>query len=629
MKHIIIGTAGHIDHGKTTLIKALTGRETDRLEEEKKRGISIELGFTYFDLPSGIRAGIIDVPGHERFIKNMLAGVTGMDIVVLVVGADEGVMAQTREHLEILAYTGIKRGVIALTKTDLVDSEWLELAIEDVRDTVQDSFLADAPIFPVSGKTGEGVDALIAALDQLANQLPDRATDTLPRYGIDRVFTISGFGTVVTGTLVSGQLQTGQDAMVFPAGKKVKIRNLQVHDSNVDTAFAGQRVAINLANITKEEIDRGDVLSLPDAMLASSMLDVRLEATDLPFPIENRTRLRLYAGTKEALCRVTLLDTEQLESKQTAYCQLRLEEPVSVQPGDPFIVRLYSPLITIGGGEIIDTDPVKKRKGRTEDAAAVRAMDTADADEALLLRLQEKEKTFPDAVQLARMEGALAETVKSRLLQLQEDGRIRLFDTTDAVTPVSTGFLANLQTRLLDEVSAYHKEYPLRAGMPKEALRSRLLNEARSRVAERILSALLEEAPVRENAGLVAKDDYTPVLTEEQQKAKERILAQAKKEFLPVRPDELGLNANWVPELLSYLIRNGELVRAEEDLLVSAETFEKGIETLTQMLDAQGKITVAETRDALVTNRKVALSLLSAMDARKITRREGDERVRA
>ena len=629
MKHVIIGTAGHIDHGKTTLIKALTGRETDRLEEEKKRGISIELGFTYFDLPSGTRAGIIDVPGHEKFIKNMLAGVTGMNLVVLVVAADEGVMAQTREHLEILQFTGIEHGVIALTKSDLVDPEWLEMAKEDVREAVQGTFLSDAPIFPVSGRTGDGMDALIKELDALTEQLPDRAPDHLPRYGIDRVFTISGFGTVVTGTLVSGTLKNGQDAMIYPSKKRVKIRNLQVHDQNEEVAYAGQRVAINLANISTEEIDRGDVLSAPDALLASNMLDVKLRAVDLPFPIENRTRLRLYAGTKEALCRVTLLDTEVLESQQTAYCQLRMEEPVTVQPGDHFVARLYSPLITIGGGEILATDPLKKRKGNEKDIQTLRELDGANDAERLLMHMDAHTHEFPTVAELAKISGKTLAQVRAAVSDMKEEGKLLLIETSEAQTPLTRTRLDALKKDAEKTLADFHERYPLRAGMSKEALRSTLLGEEKSRVAEKIIQQIAQELSLTEEGGILQLPGFSQELTEAQRAAAEKILQAADAEFLPLRTEELGIDAPWLPELLQYLMRKNELMRGEEDMLFSVRHFEQGIETMRAVLEKEGRLTVAQTRDILKTNRKIALYLLSVMDQRKITRREGDERVPA
>lgn len=329
MKHVIIGTAGHIDHGKTTLIRALTGRNTDRLKEEQKRGISIELGFTYFDLPSGKRAGIIDVPGHEKFIKNMLAGVMGIDIVLLVVAADEGVMPQTSEHLAILNLLGIEKGFVVITKSDLVDEEWLELVKEDVTDEIRGTFLEGAPIIPVSSTKGTGIEEVIELIDELTLKLEDREVDDMPRLPVDRVFSISGFGTIVTGTLLSGKLNTGDEIQVFPGNKIGRIRSLQVHDEDTSTAYAGQRVAINIAGLKKDEVDRGDVVAPVDSMRETLMLDVKVKLIKgIERSIENRTRLRIYIGAKEALCRIILLDKDVLNPGEEAYAQLRLEEEI-------------------------------------------------------------------------------------------------------------------------------------------------------------------------------------------------------------------------------------------------------------------------------------------------------------
>lgn len=632
MRHLIIGTAGHIDHGKTTLIKALTGRETDRLEEEKKRGISIELGFTYFDLPSGIRAGIVDVPGHEKFIKNMLAGVAGMDIVVLVVAADEGVMAQTREHLEILRFTGIKKGIIALTKSDLVDEEWLEMAKEDVMETVKGTFLEDAPLFAVSSHTKQGMPELIEALDEIAQELPDRSEDSLVRYGIDRVFTISGFGTVVTGTLVAGKLVTGQDVMIYPPALKAKVRNLQVHDQNEDTAHAGQRVAINLAGVSKDELDRGFVLSEPDALVQTSMLDVVLTTVGLPFPLENRTRLRLYIGTTEVLCRVALLDSEVLESNQTGTAQLRLEEPIAVQPGDHFVVRLYSPLITVGGGVIVDSSPQKKKKFHQDAHNPILALYEADPEEALLLRLKTHEHDYPTLRQLAAISGETGKAISERVEALKNAGKVRVFDSADAQTVLTETRIEELAREIEKAVEQYHMQYPLRLGIAKEALRSSLLAEARNKVGEKILQALLTEGGYVDQNGIVAKGDFEIRFTQVQEEAMAEIEAAAHAELMPVKVEELGLAPQeypWIGELVQYMVREKKLTRLEEDILVSTEKLEAGIDAMKAALDRDGKITVAQTRDALNTNRKIALSLLSMMDQRKITKRIGDERVPA
>ena len=343
MKHIIIGTAGHIDHGKTTLIRALTGRNTDRLKEEQKRGISIELGFTYFDLPSGKRAGIIDVPGHEKFIKNMLAGVMGIDIVLLVVAADEGVMPQTSEHLAILDLLGIDKGFIVLTKADLVEEEWLELVKEEVKEEVKGTFLEDSPIISVSSIRKTGIEEVTKLIDELTLEVEDREIDDMPRLPVDRVFTIAGFGTVITGTLLSGKLNTGDEIQVFPGNKLGRIRSLQVHDEDTPTAYAGQRVAINIAGLKKEDIDRGDVVAPINSMKETLMLDVKVKLIkDINRTIDNRTRIRLYIGTKEVLCRIIILDKDVLNPGEESYAQLRLEEEIVAKRGDRFIIRFFS-----------------------------------------------------------------------------------------------------------------------------------------------------------------------------------------------------------------------------------------------------------------------------------------------
>lgn len=632
MKHLIIGTAGHIDHGKTTLIKALTGRETDRLEEEKKRGISIELGFTYFDLPSGVRAGIVDVPGHEKFIKNMLAGVAGMDIVILVVAADEGVMAQTREHLEILRFTGITRGIIALTKADMVDEEWLEIAKEDVMETVAGTFLEDAPIFAVSSVTGEGIPALIEALDMIAKDLPDRTEDALVRYGVDRVFSISGFGTVVTGTLVAGSLTLGQEVMIYPSKKKAKVRNLQVHDQNVEVAHAGQRVAINLAGIGKDEMDRGDILSNVDALVNTPMLDVSLSTVELPFPLENRTRLRLYLGTSEILCRLALLDRDELNSFESGYAQLRLEEEIAVQPGDHFVLRLYSPLITIGGGVIVDSLPHKKKRIKPGESNPVEKLFEADPEEALMIRLREMESEYPTIQSLAAVSGEKIEKTQRRVEALEAAGRLHVFETADGKTVLSDEKIQSLSQRMKQMIETYQSQYPLRLGMAKESLRSSLLSEARSKVGEKILQVMLSQGEYQEDSGIVSTADFTATLTEEQRSVQSLLLQEAETHFVPLKAEEMSLPASadtWINELLQYMVREKQLIRLEDDMLVSTQLFESGIERMKELLAKNGKLTVAEARDTLDTNRKVALALLSAMDQRKITKRVGDERVPA
>ena len=362
MKNIIIGTAGHIDHGKTALIRALTGKETDRWEEEKRRGITIDLGFTYFDLPSGDRAGIIDVPGHEKFVNNMLAGVIGMDIVILVIAADEGMMPQTREHVDIMSQLGVDKSIVVLNKCDLVDDEWKELVKEEIKEELIGSVFENANMIEVSAITGEGIDNLIKEIVNMTqDEMSTKDINTIARLPIDRSFSISGFGTIVTGTLISGSIKKDDELEIYPTGKKAKIRSIQVHGKDVKECFAGQRSAINISNLKKDEIKRGYVLAPPNSLEDTMMLDVKLNILNSSNRIlSNRCRLHLFTGTSEVLCRAVLLDVEEAGPGDSCYAQLRLEGKIAVRRGDKFIVRFYSPLETVGGGVILDANPTKK-----------------------------------------------------------------------------------------------------------------------------------------------------------------------------------------------------------------------------------------------------------------------------
>ena len=364
MKNIIIGTAGHIDHGKTTLIKALTGRNTDRWEEEQRRGITIDLGFTYFDLKNGDRVGIIDVPGHERFINNMVAGVVGMDLVMLVVAADEGIMPQTREHMDILGELGIEKSILVLNKCDLVEEDWLELVKEEIKEELEGTFLEQAPIVEVSAATGQGIPELIEVIERLtAEEVVEKDVNTIPRLPIDRVFSLSGFGTIITGTLLAGTISKEDNLQVYPIGKECKIRNIQVHGQDVEKCYAGQRVAINLSNVKKSELRRGCVLAPPNNMKNTMLLDVKLNVLPSSMRVlTNHTRLHLFTGTSEILCRAVLLDKEEIGPGESGFVQLRLEEEIALRRGDKFVVRFYSPMETIGGGVILEPNPGVKRR---------------------------------------------------------------------------------------------------------------------------------------------------------------------------------------------------------------------------------------------------------------------------
>ncbi|MDD4170142.1 MAG: selenocysteine-specific translation elongation factor, partial [Desulfotomaculaceae bacterium] len=413
MKHLIIGTAGHVDHGKTALVKAMTGVDTDRLKEEKERGISIELGFTSLELPSGRKAGIVDVPGHERFIKHMLAGAGGFDLVLLVIAADEGVMPQTREHLDIIQLLQVKKGVVVLTKADLVDEEWLELVTEEVREFLQDTVLEKAPLVTVSAVTGQGIAALLELLDHVAEETESKTAAGTPRLPVDRVFSVTGFGTVVTGTLVAGQLRVGDMVKVQPAGLTARVRSLQVHGKKVEVAGAGQRVAANLAGLEVEQVSRGSVVAGTDSLVPSHRLDVHLLLLDsADRPLKNRERVRFHIGSGETLGRVVLLDREELAPGATAYAQVELEEMVAAVKGDRFVIRSYSPLWTIGGGTVIDAAPGRKHKRfRSEVLGALATRERGTPEEILEHYLRDN-ATLPEIADVAAGTGLQVSEVK-------------------------------------------------------------------------------------------------------------------------------------------------------------------------------------------------------------------------
>ena len=415
MKNIIVGTAGHIDHGKTTLIKALTGRNTDRWEEEQRRGITIDLGFTYFDLKNGDRVGIIDVPGHEKFINNMVAGVVGMDLVLLVVAADEGIMPQTREHMDILGLLGIKKSILVINKCDLVDEEWLELVEEEIQEELEGTFLEGAPVVKVSAATGQGLDELTDTIQQLmSDEVVAKDTQTIPRLPIDRAFTLSGFGTIITGTLISGTITREDVLEMYPIGKECKIRNIQVHGQNQDKCYAGQRVAINLSNVKKKEIRRGCVLAPKNSMKNTDLLDVKLKVLEDSMRIlTNHERLHLYTGTSEILCRAVLLDKEQIGPGEEGLVQLRLEEEIAVKRGDRFVVRFYSPMETIGGGIVLEPNPVRKKRFDAQAIEELKKKESGSLGDVMELQIKEHGDTMITLAELAKVMACLLYTSPS------------------------------------------------------------------------------------------------------------------------------------------------------------------------------------------------------------------------
>ena len=463
MKNVIIGTAGHIDHGKTTLVKAITGRETDRLKEEQARGITIELGFTYFDLPSGKRAGIVDMPGHEKFINHMLAGVTGIDVVVLVVAADEGMMPQTKEHLHILDLLGLEKGVIAVTKSSLVDDEWLGLVKEDIKEDIKDTFLEDAKLIAVDSVTKDGIDELIGEIDKLTDEVDEKDPLETPRLPVDRVFTIAGFGTVVTGTLISGKLKLEDEIQIFPGEIRGRVRNIQVHGEDNEEAVGGQRVAVNISGVKKSDINRGDVVSKSEGLESSMMLDVKLNLLkDSRRIIENRTRIRVYIGASEVLARLAILDKEKLTPGDTCYAQLRLEEAVAVKPRDKFIIRFYSPMETIGGGVVIEAHPVKRKRFDEETIEELKLKEQGETKEVVEKIILEKSKSAPSIKDITLATSMSEDKIMEDLAELMEEERVYMLELSNEKHVVHRRYFDDIASKVEADLADFHKNNSLK-----------------------------------------------------------------------------------------------------------------------------------------------------------------------
>jgi len=632
MKYFIIGTAGHVDHGKTELIKRLTGIDTDRLKEEKKRGISIELGFAHLTLPSGKKAGIVDVPGHERFIKNMLAGVMGFDLVLLVIAADEGIMPQTKEHLDILKLLQIKKGIVVVTKKDLVDADWLGLVVEDIREYLKGSFLEKAPIIPVSSVTGEGIDLLLTEIDRLAEEVEEKPRAHYARLPIDRVFTISGFGTVVTGTLWSGELTVGETVEILPRGFTKKIRNLQVHGQKVEKALAGQRVAVNLADLEVKDLERGDTIVTTGFLKPTRLLDVKLLAlTSLEKPIYHRQLIRFYLGTAERFGRVLLLDREELNPGEMAYAQIMLEEPVVADRLDRFVIRSYSPMLTIGGGEILDPYPGRKYKRfRPEVIENLQMKEKGDPAELVYNVLRSSLK--PLELKILEQKTTLpAEKVLDSLNQLIKSEKV--YATEDKLYFAKEN-LVKLLEKTREYLNAYHKTYPLRVGVPKDELKSKLFNDFTPREFQAFLEIAEETKKLKLSANKVALIGHVPSLTKDLEKLREKILAYYQKagltpENLKTVLAQFNLAEEQGMELINYLVETGEIIKIDEEIYFEKTVFLDAVAKIKELILKKKEIVIADVRDLLGISRKYALPLLETLDQLKITRRLGDKRILA
>lgn len=628
-QHFIIGTAGHVDHGKTALIRALTGSETDRLREEQERGMSIDLGFADFALPSGRHAGVIDVPGHERFLKNMLAGAGGIDLVLLVIAADEGVMPQTREHLDILSILQTRRGVVAITKADLVDEDWLELVQDDIRGALKGTFLQNAELVPVSSITGKGIPELKALLDRMAGEVPTRTIVGPWRLPIDRVFTIRGFGTVVTGTLIAGVARVGDRVEVLPRRLETRVRSLQVHGASSPFAEAGTRVAVNLAGLEVEDITRGDVASPPGVYSPTLALDARLDVLEsCPRPIKNRTRVRVYLGTAEVLARLNLLDADQIEPGGSGLVQLRLESPTIAAKGDRYVLRFYSPMETIGGGSVIDPCPVRHRRFQENVLANLTVKEKGTPEELVAEAVQRSGLTpvAPPAIGLQL--GMPVDRVRELLGLLKESGDVV---PMEGETVLHRHRLDAAAHQLLGVLSEFHAAQPMRTGMSREELRSRLARQIDAKGFNLVLGRLETEARVVSERGRVHVAGREPQFTPEQ-----RRIADAFEAGLLADPfnapfyDDLraaaSLPAKPAQEVWDAMIDNGLVVRITADVFLHRDAVKQAVERVRAYLGEHRQMTAAQFRDMLGTSRKYAVPLMEYLDAQRVTRRIGDVR---
>jgi len=631
LKQIILGTAGHIDHGKTSLIKAVSGIDTDRLKEEKKRGITIELGFASLDLPDGQHVGIVDVPGHEKFVKNMVAGATGIDIVVMVIAADEGVMPQTREHMEICTLLGVRHGFVALTKTDMVDEEWLELAMDDIQSFTRDTFLDGQPIVPVSSITGDGIPEFIATLQTICKEVPERKQTGLFRLPVDRVFTMKGFGTVITGSLVSGKIAVGETIMIYPSGIKSKVRGLQVHNQSVNEALAGQRTAINFQGLDMAAVERGNVLARPDTLSPSYMADIAFQyLASTAKPLKNRTRIRFHTGTSEIMGNLILLDREELAPGESAAVQVRLDTPTALVKEDRYVIRSYSPVRTIGGGQVLDPIPAKHKRFRSDIADTLNALADMPPEEVIGFHARQagfggtehNELRLVTNLPDKKLDAAVSAMLSRRdLIMVDRDRRLYVHADT----------YARLRQLVLDQLGRYHAAHPLKAGMPREELRSKFPAHIHPKLAPQVLNQMLKAKELAAEEDTIRLAGHRVSLAGDQSQLKDKILqAYTRGGITPPYFKEicqtLKVEARDARDVLQLLVEENRLVKVKEELYFQRDVIDDLQARLVAHLRDKGVITTPEFKDMTGASRKYVIPLAEFFDARNVTIRVGDTR---
>jgi selenocysteine-specific elongation factor len=631
MKHVILGTAGHIDHGKTSLVQALTGVDTDRLKEEKERGITIELGFTFLDLPSGIRLGIIDVPGHEKFVKHMVAGVWGIDLVALVIAADEGVMPQTREHLDICRLLKVKKGLIVLTKIDLVDRELLELVKEEVSEIVKDTFLRGAPILAVSSMTGEGIPQLLSTLDVLSQEIKERSSVGLFRLPIDRVFVMKGFGTVVTGTMISGSLTLGETVQVLPSGQEGKVRNLQVYSRNVEKAIAGERAAVNLQGMETSAIERGDVLIRPNTLKPTQLIDAYLEhLRDAPRPLKHRTKQRFHIGTTLTNASIFLLDREELAPGEGGYVQMRLEQPVVALPQDRFVIRGSAAIQTLGGGVVLDSHPDKHRRFSPSVITDLSLLKDGTSEQALRQHIHRSGVGGINLEDLLNRVEMPPSEIQALIRKMAGNGDLLVIDP-EKLKIIEKEQYQSLKEMALVRLEEFHQRFPMKSGLSKEELRTKFPPEVDVKLFQILINELIQSKAVVLEKDKLRLSSHQIASVDEKGLIKRVEASVLKGGLQPPSPKELS--EEWsereeeVQAIFEHLVHEGVLVKIKSEIYFHRIPFENLKGNLVAYLRSHQEITTPQFKEMTKASRKYAIPLIEYFDQIKLTLRLGEKRV--
>ncbi len=631
MKQIIFGTAGHIDHGKTSLIKAATGINTDRLKEEKERGITIELGFASIDLPSGQHLGIVDVPGHEKFVKHMVAGAAGIDIVAMVIAADEGVMPQTQEHLEICTLLGIKHAFVVLTKIDMVDEEWLELVLDDIKSFIQGTFLEDSCIVSVSSTTGQGIDEFIRTLDKLCAQIPSRPPSAFFRLPVDRVFTMHGFGTVITGSLISGNVRVGDSVMLYPSLINSKVRGIQVHNQSVDVAESGMRTAINMQGLEKAVIQRGDILASPNALKPNYMLDVALHYLgSSKKPLKNRAQIRFHSGTAEILGIVILLENDELAPGEDTVAQIRLEVPIATVKDDHFVLRSYSPVKTIGGGQVLNPIPSKHKRFKPKIIENLKALCHRSPEEIIAYHVSRSGFQGVPIVDIKIMANLSDKRLRTAIQGLLSKKTLVQIDKENKIY-IHGDSLELLKKQASAHLIAYHKTNPLKKGMPKEELKSKLPSYLHTKLFNLILNLLIKAETVMHEKDTVRMANHEVSLGMDQTVLRKNILEQYRSSrlmppYFIALCKTLDAEIAQAKDVLLLLVNEGLLVKVKEELYFDVDAISDLKKRLVCFLETDGEITTPQFKEMTGASRKYVIPLIEYFDAQNVTLRVGDIR---